>query len=245
MELNKQSRFADGCSKAPKKIRLMPFGDSITEGFTYDGAYRKSLADRLEENGLSQYVEFVGAKRAGGGYNNAHSGFTSFSITGFAPGDAVIPEGRGGISELADGIMDECSPDVIMLQIGTNDILSLYDLDNAGKRLESLVDKLFSKLGDNGTLFLATIPYMDARNNTYINPDYFTSEFMDKCIDEYNDKVRDLVRKKQADGKNIRLAEVNSVLSKEDLQDGVHPTEDGYSKLGNFWYKIISDYITE
>lgn len=47
----------------PRSIKLMAFGDSITEGFTYKGSYRVPLANMLEENGLSQYVDFVGKRK--------------------------------------------------------------------------------------------------------------------------------------------------------------------------------------
>ena len=71
--------------------------------------------------------------------------------------------------------METYPADIVMLQIGTNDILSLYDLDNAGTRLELLIDKIMSYLPDDGMLFLATIPCMDATNTLYINCLLYTS----------------------------------------------------------------------
>lgn len=228
--------------KEPRSIKLMPFGDSITEGFTYKGAYRESLANKLEENGLSQYVDFVGRKKGGDCYDNEHCGYTGYSIEPLE-GTSVTGDYRSGLSELVEKFVPKYEPDVIMLQIGTNDILSLNELDTAGDRLEKLVDDILSRLPEDGMLFLATIPCMDATNNTYISAEHFTVEFMDQCVDEYNEKVKAIVEKKKSEGKNIELADVHSVITKEDLQDGVHPTRDGYAKLGEFWYGIISDFI--
>ena len=227
----------------PRSIKLMPLGDSITEGFTYNGAYRVSLANLLEENGLSQYVDFVGEKQGGDCYDNDYCGYTGFPIDAI-PGEYSITGGRAGISDKIDDIFTTYTPDVVMLQIGTNDILSLYELDTAGDRLKALVDSILEKLPEDGMLYLATLPYMNAEDTTYIDPEYFTVESMDQCVDDFNEEVRALVEEEKAAGANIELADVNSALTKEDLQDGVHPTEEGYSKLGEFWYDIISEYVT-
>ncbi len=227
--------------KDPRNVKVMLFGDSITDGFWLEGGYRTFLCNKLEENELSQYVDFVGTKSSGDCYDNQHEGYTSFSIDNIA---TSITGGRAGVTRYADRAMEKGEPDVVCLQIGTNDILSLYELDTAGERLEVLVDKIFAKLPSDGKLFLATIPYMDANDTTYISAEHFTVEFMDECVDNYNAQVRALVEKKQSEGKNISLADVNGVLSKEDLYDGVHPNEKGYEKMGDFWYGVISDYIT-
>lgn len=229
----------------PRSIKLMALGDSITEGFTYKGAYRESLANLLEENGLSEYVDFVGKKTGGDCYDNQHCGYTGYSIDRFAAGQAGIEtDARSGISSNVDKLMSDYTPDVVMLQIGTNDILSLYELDTAGDRLAALVDKILAALPEDGMLYLATIPYMDANDNTYISAEHFTVESMDKYVDDYNEKVKALAEKLKSEGKPVELADVNSAVSKEDLQDGVHPTKEGYAKLGEFWYGIISGFVT-
>ncbi len=227
----------------PRSIKLMALGDSITEGFTYRGAYRVPLANLLEENGLSQCVDFVGKKQAGDCYDNQHCGYTGYSIDPISEEDSVSG-GRSGISERIEDLFGTYTPDVVMLQIGTNDILSLYELDSAGDRLKALVDSIFEKLPDDGMLYLATIPYMNAEDDTYIDPEYFTVEDMDKYVDDYNEKVKALVEEEKAAGRNIELADINSVLTKEDLQDGIHPTKEGYEKMGAYWYDIISGYVT-
>ncbi|WP_124099795.1 SGNH/GDSL hydrolase family protein [Ruminococcus sp. Marseille-P6503] len=226
----------------PRSIKLMCLGDSITEGFTYRGSYRVQLADMLEENGLSQYVDFVGKKKAGDCYDGQHCGYTGYSIDAIA--ESVTGDVRSGISDKVDELFDAYTPDVVLLQIGTNDILSLYELDSAGDRLKNLVDSILDKLPEDGMLYLATIPYMDATDNTYISAEYFTVDAMDKYVDEYNEKVRTVVQEEKAAGRNIELADVNGVLTKDDLQDGVHPTKEGYEKLGEFWYGIVSAYVT-
>lgn len=230
--------------KEPKSIKLMAAGDSITDGFWLEGGYRVTLCDLLEENGYSQYVDFVGNKQSGNCYDGDHCGYTAFAIDQI-PASESVTGARSGITRFIKKLVPEYEPDVVLLQIGTNDILSLYKLDEAGTRLENLVDIFLENIPEDGMLFLATIPYMDATDNTYIPAEYFTVEDMDKYVDDYNAKVKEIVEKKQAQGKNIELADVNSVLTKEDLYDGVHPSEEGYKKLGEFWYEKVKDFITE
>ncbi|NJK34455.1 MAG: hypothetical protein HC919_05605 [Oscillatoriales cyanobacterium SM2_2_1] len=46
-----------------KAIRVMPLGDSITDGFNVPGGYRNFLLPALQERGYP--IEFVGSKRNG------------------------------------------------------------------------------------------------------------------------------------------------------------------------------------
>lgn len=224
----------------PRYIKLMPLGDSMTDGFTSVGAYRVALCNRLEKNDYSQYVDFVGSNVGGDCYDNSHAGFTGIAIDPIAES---ISGGRSGISELVPSLMADNSPDVVLMQIGTNDILSIYDLDNADKRLKNLCNMILDALPTDGMLFVATIPVMDATVETYISPEFFTVGSMDKYVEDYNEKVRAVVAELSAHGKNITLIENNKLLTKSDLCDGVHPTEEGYAKIGENWYDIVVDYI--
>lgn len=220
-------------------MKIMCCGDSITDGFWYEGGYRLTLCRLLEENGYSDRVEFVGVNHSGNCYSNAHCGFSSFAIDD-------IPEsvtgGRAGISSQLDRIFASCKPDITLLQIGTNDILSLYKLDQAGERLERLAMRIFEGMG-GGVLYIALIPDMDAGDNTYIPREFFTPESMDKCVADYNDQVRATVERLCEKGYDARVADVHDVLNKSLLHDGVHPSEEGYRRMGEFWYGIISSEL--
>ncbi len=217
------------------KVRVMPLGDSITDGFTVDGGYRVPLWEKLDNAGLSSRIDFVGpngwAIPDGADYN--HAGYSGYAI-------ADCP-GRMGIYNFIDWLMEEYPADVVMLQIGTNDILSSYELGTAGERLELLVDSILTYIPEGGMLYVSTIPYMDADVTTYT--DAYTVEEMDAAVDAYNADVRAVVAKKQAEGKPITQADINSVLTKSDLSDGVHPSVDGYHKMADYWFEVLSGYL--
>ena len=239
-------------AKTYKSIKLMTCGDSITDGFWQPGGYRRYLADRLEMNDLSQYVDFVGSKKGGECYDNEHEGYTGWSIDRI---ENSITGGRMGVSSILPKKIEKYQPDVVTLMIGTNDLLSHYELDKAGDRLSALIDAMFEKMPEGAVLFVATVPDMDAdakipdvkegEVDTYIDQNTFTSEYMDECVANYNEQVKAVVEKKKGEGKNIVLVDVHSALTKQDLYDGVHPSDQGYKILGDFWYDIITDYITE
>lgn len=222
-------------------ISLMCLGDSITDGFWMTGGYRNTLCELITENGQQAQVDMVGPNWGGTGYDTQHAGYSGYSVDNIAQEDSISGQ-RTGISSFIDWLMADYPADVVFLQIGTNDILSLYDLEHYGERLEALVDRILPTLPEDGVLYLATLPCMDATNTLYINEYYFTVESMDAAVEQCNAQIRALVEKKRSEGARIVLADVNAVLEKSDLYDGVHPNEEGYRKLGTFWYTKLCDY---
>ncbi len=224
-----------------RSISLMCLGDSITDGFWLTGGYRNTLCNLISENGQQELVDMVGPNWGGNGYDPQHAGYSGYSVDNIAQEDS-ISGARTGISSFIDWLLTEHPADVIFLQIGTNDILSLYDLEHYGERLEGLVDVILPTLPEDGVLYLATLPCMDAGDPTYINPYFFTVESMDAAVEQCNTQIRALVEKKRKEGARIVLADMYQVLEKSDLYDGVHPSEEGYRKMGQFWYQQLLSY---
>ena len=230
---------ADGEST---KLRVMCLGDSITDGFWMQGGYRNTLCDLLTENGFAEQVDFVGPNWGGSGYDPQHAGYSGYSIDNIAQSDSISGQ-RTGISSFYDYLAENYPADVIFMQIGTNDILSLYDLEHFGERYEKLPVRVSDSLPPDGMLYLATLPVMDAANNLYISDYFFTVESMDEAVESCNAQIRAAAQKMQESGRRVQIAEVNRVLTKADLYDGVHPSADGYAKMGQFWYQKLSAYL--
>lgn len=224
-----------------EKVIIMPFGDSITNGFTVDGAYRNELCARIEADGMKDKVEFAGSERTGTGYDNRNEGHSGWAIADISPKDDCEGNGRSGLTECADKWLADAKPDIVLLQVGTNDILALYDLDNAGKRLERLIDKVFAVLPEYGGLFLATIPYIDEKS--VYNLTGKNQRELDNLVNEYNAKVKSLIEKMNTAGRRVTLVDINSQLTAADLQDGVHPCAAAYDKLGRYWYAAVKESI--
>lgn len=134
-------------------IKIMPLGDSITDGITAWGAYRTKLWKNIVNNGYK--VDFVGSLRGGPSdlEDKDHEGHSGWRID--------------QISNNINSWMDTYKPDIVLLHIGTNDISQKYDLNNAPNRLSDLIDKICAKLPAGGKLYVATIipiSYADVRS---------------------------------------------------------------------------------
>lgn len=220
-------------------VKLMCLGDSITDGFTVKGAYRNRLCALIQADGLSEGVDFVGTNSNGTGYDQDHEGHSGFAIAAIPKSEDIEQKGRNGLYENIDTWLAVSRPDIVLLQIGTNDILSLYDLDNAKTRLEALVKKVEDNIAEGGRIYLATIPYI-AQNARY-NETGKTQEELDALVDAFNAGVTEIA---EADD-TVFPADINSQLALTDLKDGIHPNSDGYAKMGDYWYSIIKDYLIE
>lgn len=220
------------------KVRILCMGDSITEGFTVDGAYRTRLCALIEEAGMDQMVEFMGSRSNGSCYDGRHGGFSGFAIDDIPPDEDCEGNGRNGITARADECLRAAAPDIVLLQAGTNDILSLYRLDSAKSRLKRLVRILKERLAPEGVIYLASIPYM-SESAKYNNTGKNQAE-LDELVDRFNSQVKEIAYEE-----NIRFADINSVLTFDNLKDGIHPDEKGYEMMGDYWFGLIKDTLTD
>lgn len=258
-------------SAASDPVKIIAMGDSITHGYINgDNGYRKYFCYDLQQNGITNF-DMVGpnnnwtdsATYDWNGttitYDPAHAGYSGYAIQkiGNRQGlqetifDTTYTDG-----DVSGNMMEVYQPDVIMLQIGTNDVLDAQ-LTGIGDRLEELVDKLIPYVsGDGQVLYLASIPNIDAIERydwlgayewTYgvsykSDPEKFVAT-VQAAVDDYNTIVKNLVAKKQAEGAHIEFSDINSTIeiSAGDLKDGVHPSEQGYVKMGQYWSNLLTE----
>lgn len=258
-------------SAASDPVKIIAMGDSITHGYINgDNGYRKYFCYGLQQNGITDF-NMVGPNNDWTDsttydwngttitYDPAHAGYSGYAIQkiGSRQGlqetifDTTYTDG-----DVSGNMMEVYQPDVIMLQIGTNDVLDAQ-LTGIGDRLEELVDKLIPYVsGDGQVLYLASIPNIDAAKKydwlgayqwTYgvsyeSDPEKFVAT-VQAAVDDYNTIVKNLVAKKQAEGAHIEFSDINSTIdiSAGDLEDGVHPSEQGYAKMGQYWSNLLTE----
>ncbi|MDE6679592.1 MAG: hypothetical protein K2K02_11190, partial [Ruminococcus sp.] len=247
-------------------IKIMPIGDSITHGYQSSGGYRKYFYHFLSQD---YDIDMVGANtdypdtftwlNEEVTYDTDHCGYSGYAIQ-YMEGT----ETRQGILEtLQDGnYLHTYNPDIIMLQIGTNDILSAYN-DGITDRLENLINYINENTGDETVIFVSNIPHIDAveiydwcwayGDEKYSNTPEDFNVIINNYVDKYNASIPVLVEKLQTEGKNVEFADVYNTEQSEDLivietdkylEDGVHPNENSYSKIGMNWANIIHRYIS-
>jgi lysophospholipase L1-like esterase len=121
-------------------VRVMPLGDSITDGFNVPGGYRIELWQRFTSGGYR--IDFVGSQFNGpaslGDHDHqGHSGWTIAQI------DANVVNW-----------LRATNPRTVLLHIGTNDMYG--DTSGAPTRLATLVDRI-TTTAPNADVFVATI----------------------------------------------------------------------------------------
>ena len=197
------------------KIKIMAIGDSITDGYGVAGSYRKYLYNELTKKGYS--VDMVGSKG-----NNFMSEFTdsetgeSFTYdddnTGYSGYAIKEYPGRNGILETlkSTDCLAKCEPDIVILQIGTNDVIDNHDMDNAYKRIKELIEYIMENIPESSTLFVTTIPDVDPNRSGVYDwfsnyrhsadwqtnyPDDAAEENIHKTLLTYNANVTSVVQK--------------------------------------------------
>lgn len=241
-------------------VRIMALGDSITDGYWTAGGYRKYLYHELELKGYNN-IDMVGMKGSDNAsfnyngetvlYDDNYSGYSGYAIQ-YMNGT----ETRQGILETIQetDMINVCEPDIILLQIGTNDILSNYN-DGITDRLENLINTILSDMKADSVIYVSTIPDIDVEivsnwfwaygeikwNNT---TEDFT-KIIQEYINSYNESIYNLTEKMQSEGKPVKFADIHSVVDYTcDLYDGVHPNEQGYEKMGKYWSEIVDKEIS-
>ena len=245
-------------------IKIMCVGDSITDGYGVPGSYRKFLYNGLTKKGYK--IDMVGSKKGySTTYTNEASGETfeyDDDNTGYSTFTIKSYNGRSGIYEtlVETKCLSEQQPDIVILQIGTNNIIDNHDEDENKQDLESLIDYILDNIPSTSTLFVTTIPDLDPnREEVYtwfsnyrhsadwqtLYPDEIAKMKVDQALQEYNSDVTSIATKRKESGQNVRPADVNSAITdvKTQLKDGVHPNDFGYRLMGDYWAEIIDKFL--
>ncbi|MDQ4112532.1 MAG: ricin-type beta-trefoil lectin domain protein [Actinomycetota bacterium] len=192
-------------------VRVMPLGDSITEGTQTPGGYRIGLWQRLASGGYT--VDLVGSQFNGPASlgDHDHEGHPGWRIDQI---DANIV-----------GWLNTYQPQTVLLQVGTNDILQDFQLSTAPNRLSTLIDRI-TTTAPNAEVFVAQITPLG------------WSEAEAK-VNSFNAAIPGIVQSKVNSGKHVHLVDMHSALTAADLEDGVHPTAAGYDKMAAVWHNAL------
>jgi endoglucanase len=199
-------------------LKIMPLGNSITEGYTIPGAYRLKFWQNLEEAGLHCGVDIVGTLN-----NNSVNGL-----------DDPDHEGHSGwttgqILAQIDNYMAAETPDIVMMHLGTND-LAQNVTDQAPANLRGLIDHICAALPIDGKLYVSKIIPIGGMGNA--------------ASLAYNNMIEDAVTEKQALDLPVFLVDAYSIWSNDYISsDWTHPNQTGYNVLGDFWFNVIKNDI--
>ncbi|NOY79201.1 MAG: T9SS type A sorting domain-containing protein [Calditrichaeota bacterium] len=210
-------------SAQTQPIKIMPLGDSITQGIngsTVVGGYRDDLYDLLKNEGVS--FDFVGS---------------------LSDGDTTVfdadHEGHGGwrayqIDENINTWLTQSNPDIILLHIGTNDVSSDQDNQTTISQIGSIIDKIYN-YNSNITIVLSSlIPRNDAKNPQNRDLNRLISLL-------FYDKQQAGYKIVYAGNYEVFIADPN--YATDYLFDEVHPNDDGYHLMAEVFFNSIMNIV--
>lgn len=204
---------------ANRTLNLMPLGDSITLGqltgvsdFTLNGGYRTLLWQKLVQQDGDK-INFVGTQSNGPSTlgDKDHEGHSGWRID--------------DIRNSIDSWMAANPPDIVLLHIGTNDIVQQYNLSTAPARLQDLISRICTDKPGVHIIVAAII----------VRPG------LDSYVNAYNAAIPGIVTSEQNSGCQASYINMNPVLTGSDLgSDSTHPLPEGYDKMANVWYPAVT-----
>src|SRR5689334_18675038 len=192
-------------------VRVMPLGDSITNGETTPGGYRINLWQRVVNAGYT--VDFVGSQSNGPASlgDHDHEGHPGWRIDQI---DANIV-----------GWLNTYQPHSVLLHIGTNDILQNFNVSSAPSRLSTLIDHITATVPAAEVFVAQIIPLANSGQESQVQT--------------FNAAIPGIVQSKVNAGRHVHLVNMHNALTAADLTDGIHPTATGYDKMAAVWYQAL------
>ncbi len=204
--------------------RIMPLGDSITRGHygsEYDWGYRQPLYVSLTDGGYN--FDFVGTKIDGSFPDPNHEGRDGWKANEILNGRPSAPsEGKLSIW------LATYQPNAVLLHIGTNDITAGDQDANEVNSILNCIDDYEDANNEHVTVILALI----INRNPY-NP----------ATTAFNSDVNNMAVSRIANGDDIIIVDMESALDypTDMCWDGLHPNDNGYTKMAVVWYNALAD----
>jgi lysophospholipase L1-like esterase len=221
---------------AVAQTRILPLGDSITQGSQGFASYRYALWFQLQQAGHD--VDFVGQGSAVFGGGTPNLGTYPLYLTTFDRDH----EGHWGwrtdeIAAIAGTIANATQPDVALVHLGTNDIgqQGAAGVANADTHLRSIVAQLRSAVPDVTILLARVIP---------IGPG--TSYFANAAqVAPLNAVISAIAADLDTPASRILVVDQNSGYDLGTMMqaDGLHPNVAGEARIASVWFARLSTLL--
>jgi len=200
-------------SCAPQERRgliILCAGDSITEQ-----AYPRLLEHALKEEGRRVRV-----------LNYGKSGYTTGEYLKYL---------RSGLEKIRAE-----SPDIVLLQLGTNDVridgdrTLLPDFERTLREIVAIFQEFANRAGGRTRVLLATIPPIPADT-----PYPFSPASARRVVAEINPAIRKIA----AELNLVLVDNYGLFVEAPELLPGIHPTSEGYQRLSANWLRALRPFL--
>ncbi len=202
-------------------LRIMPLGDSITQADRNHNSYRRSLWIKLRQAGYA--VDFVGSTRSNylgnapqSDFDQDHEGHWGWQV------DQVLAR--------IDGWTRNAKPDIVLLHLGTNDLLRGQRDDEIINKLRQLIEALRRQNPRSTILLAQLIPSVGAEVQTQ----------------RFNQRIAELARSMNASTSPIILVDqYTGFNATQDTYDGLHPNASGEEKMADHWFDALQKVLSK
>jgi lysophospholipase L1-like esterase len=207
-------------------VRIMPFGASIVGA---PGCWRAMLWKKLQDHNIKN-TDFVGSRpkppeNCGAEYANydgENEGHAGALATDYVANNNLPPW------------LEAAKPDVIVMHLGTNDVLKQKSTEDIIKAYGVLVDQMRASKKSIRIIISHLIP---------LSPKKFSQDAADR-IKAFNQALPSFAAKKSTATSPIVLVDNYAGFNIDtDTDDGEHPNAKGNMKLADKFYGPVADAV--
>lgn len=201
--------------------KIMALGDSVTEGAqqSLTETYRYFLFQKLMNAG--KRFDFVGSRTqaqfdinpARWDYDQNHESHSGWEANEIAAQSTAWAQAA--------------QPDIVLLHIGTNDLIHGQSVTSTVNDIEDIIDNLRAAVPNVTIVVAQIIPLVGHLSD----------------VADLNAEIASLVSQKNTAQARVILADMNTGFDLSDTTDGVHPTSATESTMADRWYAAISSLI--
>ncbi|MBD1396619.1 hypothetical protein H9Q13_05525 [Pontibacter sp. JH31] len=235
--------------EAQKTLKIMALGNSITQGSAENPSYRYQLWRMLVDAELN--FEYVGSldtnwDRAAAGtehgadvaspamgevykgktFNNKHEGHWGWTLQETLYGKknpTPYKRDKGKLSEWLQGY----TPDVVLMHLGTNDLIHSQPLDSTISKVERVVNQLRAD-NDGVAIFMAKVTPIPAQ---FANVD---------SSKQYNNLIPKLASRLSTSRSPIIVVDMYTGFNPDThTYDALHPNSEGEKLIAKRWFDAI------
>ncbi len=201
---------------APRVLRIMPLGSSSTvgAGSPTTAGFRWPLESLLARDGIA--YDMVGSQQSGpvAMPDRDHEGHGGWTMARMQPQVA--------------GWVARQRPDLVLLQVGTNDLLTGVPPAVVAQRLDTMLRTIRST--SSAGVIVAGV-WAPLRTRLAARA-------------EYARLAAAVVARHRSAGEPVTFVDTSTILGPTDVFDGLHPDAAGYRKIAAMWDREIRSFVT-
>lgn len=213
-------------------VKILPLGNSITEGSPTAASYRRELWHMLDSAGAQ--IDFIGSMRDTGDFDGDHEGHSGWTL------EAMLSEPSWNQQGNVRTWMSSYTPDIVLLEMGTNDTFKCVPRDTMSAQLGEIVQTIRSK-NPKVRIFTGRILPLGSRWSEQAL--CHGVKYADLIVDG-NAMLSRFASTASTKASPIRLVEFTGFDPAIHTYDAIHPNEAGARLMANAWRAALLPHLS-